>query len=263
MCHCFHLGSSLTIDEKMCETLRDEIDSHLHQTQTSPKGIAFIFGSFDVAGALLDMRGMECTFISLKFAVYRDKNVDPERLACLMHAAATFNYPIGCNYVAFYFVGHGGIDKQGQEFIIPHVQRRNWHNSLSINKYILEPFKQLKLRKNGEERICLFFFDCCLSKSNLSHPTINNFALKEQTFSSVVAYATVTGSKAKGDNIEGGIWTRHLVKQLQRKGVSLSIILDDTHQMVKEETKASSHKQKTCYASSASAVYLNGRPDSE
>ena len=246
----------------MCETLKDEIASQLQQSRQRPKGIAFIFGSFDVAGALFDMRGMEDTFISLKFAVYRGQNVDPERLACLMHAAATFNYPIGCNVVAFYFAGHGGIDKQGQEFIIPNVQKQNW-GSLPINQYILEPFKQLKLQKNGNERTCLFFFDCCLSESNLSHPTTNNFALKKQTFRSIVAYATVTGSKAKGDNIEGGIWTRHLVKQLQRKGVSLSTILDDTHQMVMEETKASSHKQITHYTSSASAVYLNGLPNSK
>ena len=85
----------MTIDEKMCETLKDEIASQLQQSRQRPKGIAFIFGSFDVAGALFDMRGMEDTFISLEFAVYRGQNVDPERLACLMHAAATFNYPIG------------------------------------------------------------------------------------------------------------------------------------------------------------------------
>ena len=255
------IGAPLTIDVKMCATLKDEIASQLQQSCCCPKGIAFIIGSFAPAGAFFDVKGMEDTFISLKFAVYRGQNVDPERLACLMHAAAAFDYPVGCNVVAFYFAGHGGIDKHGQEFIISNLHREN--GSLPINQYILEPFKQLKLQKNGMERTCLFFFDCCLSESNISHQTTSNFALKKQTFRSIVAYATVTGSKAKGDNIEGGIWTRHLVKQLRRKEVPLSTILDDTHQKVIEETKASSYKQLTHYVSTTCGVYLNGRPECE
>ena len=138
----------------------------------------------------------------LNFAAYRCENFSCTNLVYLIEAAAKFgNYPLGYKFIAFYYAGHGGIDKSGREFVIPSQQTRGGTKSvLYIKGDIISPLtceSAAKIRdkrffkKHKKNRKSLFFFDCCLNyKPDLNvHGTEKVFNLKYPQ-DCLVAYAT-------------------------------------------------------------------------
>ena len=212
----------------------------IYSQANHPRGIAFVVGILDPAGAHKDIREMESAFEEepLRFAVFRASDPSCTELAALLIAAAEYEYPITCKFIIFYFAGHGGTDDKGREFVIPRKLKGD-SGFLMIDHNFLGPFRSryddpIPL-KSGERRPCLFLFDCCLSQADIVHTSKNFFDLRNPPRHSIIAYATSPGLKSQGNKTEGGLWTRYLSKNLKKENEPLTKILTDTHGNVSNE----------------------------
>ena len=231
----FYLGkSNKAVLKQKIELCRKE--------KPEAQGIAFIVGMFGPAGTDLDVDHMEATFRSdLNFAVYREKNLTNQELISLVEAAADSNYPDNYKFVAFYYAGHGGVDESGNAFVIPMEVEKDKSGSeyVRIEEHIITPL--ITHRKAGKfGRAYLFFFDCCLSSAPVGGSQPNFKVTANKAPESLVAYATSTFSKARGDSKQGGLWTRYL-NQYLKQDMLLTTALAKTHDAIKDVQ--SSHRE--------------------
>ena len=191
------------------------------------QGIIYIVGVYGADGTAQDVENVESTFKKLNFAVFVVRDPTADEVACLMEAAGDLNYPFKYEYVAFYFAGHGGIDKDEKPFIVGLQKDESKPTQvMCIDDYIINPLKPLQ--EKGKSR--LFFFDCCQSKSKGIEFYTGGRGLKPKPHpGQVVAYATNAGLKSWGDQKHGGIWTHHLCKNLLEYSESVTEILTRTN----------------------------------
>ena len=231
----------------------------------------FVGKSGNPGGTEVDAVNISKTFRELNFAVYPGEDLDHAQLACLVQAAAEYKYPLNYRFIAFYYAGHGGIDNYGREFVLP-LQHRgdDGLNVLYIEDDILSSFRSVSQgvrSKSKKERKFFFFFDCCLN--NTPARSIHGAPLKEKDFSlksipasCLVAFATSINHKSGGDKTYGGLWTRHLCKNLNSTD-SLAMILERTRDDVVNAQEKSTEKdqvtyQRPHYRSDLSTVYFKG-----
>ena len=244
----YYTGTFNVSDEEL-KSVQQLIDNR-YQDKPRAKGIVFIIGVTGAAGTDVDVENMSKTFRDgLEFATFREENVTCSRLACIVKAAATFKYPLKCNYIAFYFAGHGGLDEHHRPFL--KAAEKNSHNDekLLIHDNILNQF-QANFSKSRRKKL-IFFFDCCLSSANSSDG--KSFAMKSPV-SCILAYATSIQQKSIGNSKTGGAWTSQLCNRITEK-ISLSEVLEK----VNEDLRNDGFEQVPHYESSTGPVYLNGQ----
>ena len=162
-------------------------------------GIVGTHGAPD--GTDKDVKNVKSTFENpnMNFAVLTTQDPTSDELTALIAAASEYtDYPPSYEFFSFYFAGHGGTDKDGRPFVQASDAER-----VFIEQKIIEPLRNIRIK------ICLFFFDCCLSNSTRgesSDPSLR----KERPRGEVVAYAVSKGQAASGDSKKGGVWTQHL-----------------------------------------------------
>ena len=197
------------------------------------QGIIFVVGVDGPDGVELDVKNVESTFKQLNFAVHVVRNPTAMELACLLEAAGNIDYPDKYEYVAFYFAGHGGINKDDKSFVVG-LQRGN-KKVLGIKEYIIEPLEPLHTKHIS----CLFFFDCCQLKTYAGVEFFSGIREMPEYAGEVVAYATNVGQYSSGDKIYGGIWTHHLCKNLRKLvGETLQNVLARTYVDVTKTEKS-------------------------
>ena len=231
----------------------------------------FVDKSGNRSGTDVDADNIYKTFRDyLNFATIFSEDLTCAELACLVKAAAEFDrYPLGYNFIAFYYAGHGGIDSSGREFVLPLQPTDGDTKHVLYIKDIISPFtcefavdKRDRLynkhRHYNKNRKCLFFFDCCLTPHLDVHGTEKVFNLKCPQ-DCLVAYATSINLTAGGNDSDGGLWTRHLCHRLKNKEL-LSTILDRTIDDVKDALAKSTKKkyQLPHYETNAGLIYLKG-----
>ena len=103
----------------------------------------------------------------------------------------------------------------------------------------------------------MFFFDCCLSDSNVG----TNREIKPFAFDTppqcIVSFATSPGLTSSGDPVNGGLWTSHFCEYLAKmdRGHTLTQVLDITNNVV---MRSSEFKQPPQYRSCTGPIYLKG-----
>ena len=214
-------------------------------------GIMFAFAMTVVKGARIDLNNVTATFEKhLQFAVHRVEDIKGEDLANFIKAAATAKYPLSCKHKAFYFAGHGGIDKSNRPFFKPVAE--NGSDFFLIRENILAHFQNTKPKDKF-----MFFFDCCLSQAksdqDTSTPSDVEFSLIAPV-RCVIAFATSAGFQSSGDTVNGGQWTASLCKNLEEK-IELGEVLTKTHTDV---MIYSENKQPPQYHSCVGPIYLKG-----
>ena len=231
------------------------------QNKPDAQGIIFVadmlfLGAFGHPGGTdVDADNICKTFRDyLNFATYRIEDPSCSELACLVHAAAEFDkYPLNYDFIAFYYAGHGGIDKSCREFVLPDDDTKN---VLYIKDNIISPLTSAAKLSHKY----IFFFDCCLNYSpGLDvHGTEMMFNL-ESPQNCLVAYATSINQNAGGNVKYGGLWTRHLCQRLKTRDL-LSVILDRTAEDVKNDQarNAEVKYQLPHYTTNAGEIYLKG-----
>ena len=275
ICYYFH-SARPEFSEKDVMVAKEKIRSKCQQ-HPDAQGIIFVVDMLFVGksgnpgGTDVDAANIRKTFSDLNFAVYPGEDLDRTQLACLVQAAAECKYPLNYRFIAFYYAGHGGIDNYGREFVLP-LQHRgdDGLNVLYIEDDILSPFRSVSQgvrSKSKKERKYFFFFDCCLD--NTPARSIHGAPLKEKDFSlksvpasCLVAFATSINHQSGGDKTYGGLWTRHLCKNLNSTE-PLVMILEHTRDDVVNAQKESIEidqvtYQRPHYRSDVGIVYFKG-----
>ena len=247
---------TFTVTHEKLEKMKKNI---IQKCKPNAEGIAFLIGFSDGA----DVQDLSSTFENdLSFAVWSMRAITCAEIACLVKAAVKVQYPPTYKYIVFYYAGHVGVNKSKRSFLVPvQPEGNNEAEVLDIENNILSPFNTKQNRPS-----CLFFFDCCLSKSpvemtedsesNDSCDSMKSVALQEKILNLnapvrclVAYYAT---SVLQGEPIKR-IWTQTLCKNLKKKNLSISRILDLTHDTIKDAGLTLPH-----YESFMGSVYLNG-----
>ncbi len=199
------------IVERAIKDFSDRIDACVkhYNIKKKPQGIIFIVGMYGAAGTDVDVKKVQSTFEhpDINFATLYTQSPTSAELSALIAAASKYEYPsFSYNFIAFYFSGHGGTDKDGNPFVQTLSEGR-----VFIEPSIIEPLKSI-------EKIRLFFFDCCLSQPTTGARNATSSVTssappiikRNRPQGEVVAYAVSKGQKAYGDQKEGGEWTRRL-----------------------------------------------------
>ena len=188
------------------------------------QGIVFIEEMSSAAGANKDGRKMEIVFEKLNFAVFRMTNLPANRMKALTRAIAAVAFPKlkkFYKYIAFYFAGHGGINRSNGGSFIQAVKQGNESDRVYVSSEIINV-----IQLGQKEKRLLFFFDCCMSvapEDGRDPPDIN------VTGSNIlVARASSFGEKSFGVKDGGGFWTSTLCKYLGQDELLIKI-LDDTN----------------------------------
>ena len=189
-------------------------------------------GIFGADGTAEDVENITSTFKELKFAVFSERDLTAEKIACLVVAAAECKFPYKYRCIAFYFAGHGGTDESGEPFIRGLQTDASKKEILRIHDFIVTPWKGLQLTR-------LFFFDCCQSAGSGTPFCRDSDVVKKKPKpypGEVVAFASNTGKKAFGSITSGGVWTHHLCKNL-RKPQPITTVLAWTFEDVRKVQK--------------------------
>ncbi len=233
-----------------------------------PTGIIFVFRIAGAAGTDIDVTNINETFKNhVNFAVHIEENCTHDQLKTFIKEAATFKYPIGCNYIGFYFVGHGKIDEDSRPafMVVPPLtktaEKSEPRTCASLQKDILDLFISNKNEKNKKQNY-MFFFDCCLSyPRNDADPKYYSSIKKPFAFDTpprcIVSFATSPGLTSSGDPVNGGLWTSHFCEYLAKmdRGHTLTQVLEITNDAV---MKCSEFEQPPRYHSCTGHIPLKG-----
>ena len=197
----------------------------------------FIVGMYGAPGTDVDVKKVQTTFEhhNINFAILPIQSPTSARLSAMIAAASKYGYPFCYKFVAFYFSGHGGTDKDGNPFVQTLSEGR-----VFIKQSIIEPLKKI-------ERIRLFFFDCCLSQpliivGALSDATVRSggdtssaasIKTSDHPLGEVIAYAVSKDQKAYGDPKEGGEWTRRLCVNILKPDPIVTVLAKTNGEMRK------------------------------
>ena len=222
----------------------EEIRKLLVTGSSNKPGIAIVVGMCDtkagtgVPGAEVDMENMEKAFKKLNFAVLTRRNPNKQELLAIVQGAADFSYLTeapSCQVIAFYFAGHGGCDNDDKQLFSagPLYAKTSDSSKLHIEA-IASPFypehaEHLKYIKR------LFFFDMCLGKdydygtrSGGAQPPLPTLKYAVPAKGNcLMAFSGSHGYRVRGDETEGGFWTRHLHKSIV-KDVDIYAALAET-----------------------------------
>ena len=223
--------------------LKQKIENRTKEKRA--QGIIFIVGIYGADGTAVDVENVDSTFKKLNFATYVEKDPTTSQIAQLMNAASECNYPYQYKYIAFYFAGHGGRDEAEKPFIKGlQIDDDESAKILHINEHIISPLRKISHLTR------LFFFDCCQSPGSgmayhsSSFRDCGQFTEKIETHSGekiethsgeIIAYATSEGQKSVGDKKQGGIWTYHLCRNLQKAEPITTVLADTFDDVVKEK----------------------------
>ena len=225
----------------------------------------------DPLGTDEDDDNIRKTFAHLNFAVYSIQDPLFRELVNLVETAAEFHlYPLNYKFIAFYYSGHGGVDRDGHEFVLPlQLTGGGREDIVYINDAIISPFTckyavqirdQCFFDKHKRNRTCLFFFDCCLKYNPDLVPGTERVFNLHCPYDCLVAYATSVNLISGGNATYGGLWTRYLCQRLIKRDL-LSAILDHTVEDVRDDQAGNNENvtyQLPYYKSNAGEIYLKG-----
>ena len=232
------------------------------QQKPNASGIAFVIGICGPNGIDIDIKNMSSTFEDLNFAVLSQRNITACEVLSLLNIAPQIVYPLSYKFVAFYFAGHGGIDHNRRAYILPFQHRKQGDlDKVYIEESIVSPFSD-EHSPTLKHRCRILLFDCCLATQSMRKdpddhsPEPQKFRI-EAPGGCLVAYATSRSSESEGDKQRGGLWTSHLHNNMKLP-LPINVILDRTHDAVKNESIASGRLQESNYHSNIGEVYLKG-----
>ena len=184
------------------------------------QGMIFLVAMSSAKGANKDIDRMAGIFGELNFAVFPMPNLLANELKDLSQAIAGFQFPQTrfFKYVAFYFAGHGGINRSNGDSFIQAVKPRHESDRVYISSDIINV-----IQLGQKEKCLLFFFDCCMSLA----PDDGKDALPTINFTRsniLVARAASFGEKSFGTKDGGGYWTSTLCKYLGDNDLLVAIL---------------------------------------
>ena len=202
------------------------------------KRTALVIGNADYKTAPLrnpvnDARDMAKTLRSLNFDVIEEINANEREMVLAIDQFYTRlkRAEVG----VFYFAGHG-MQVHGVNYLIPVKARVTTETDLQFEA--VDAGRVLGKMQSAGNRLNIVILDACRDNpfKRSFRTTEKGLAQMDAPKGTIIAYATSPGSVAADGRGRNGIYTKHLLKNIGRKGMSVYDVFRETGLGVMEET---------------------------
>ena len=231
----------------------------LPSTAFAASRVALVIGNGAYSNARLrnpvnDAKGIAAALKRLDFDVMLITDADKRTMK---QAISDFGHKLGSADIRFfYFAGHG-MQVRGENFLIPVRSEVMVESDVEFES--VNAARILGNMRNAGPGVNIVMLDACRNNpfaSNSFRSSSRGLAKMDAPTGSLIVYATAPGSVAADGSGNNGLFTEHLLKHIERKGVALDDVVRDVRGGV---AKASSGRQVPWASESLlSAVYLNG-----
>lgn len=207
-----------------------------------------------LANPVNDANDMELTLRELGFTVLKATNANLQTMEALINE---FGEKLrGSSVALFFFAGHG-LQVDGENYLVPVGAVIG--KQADVKYATVHVGKVLDQLGDDPQRANIIILDACRNNPFRSFRSLNGgLAPLDAPAGSLIAYATAPGKVASDGSGRNGLYTGELLKQMRVPGQSLSDVLMQTGNSVRERSNG---VQVPWQASSLTRhVYLKGQP---
>ena len=136
----------------------------------------------------------------------------------------------------FYYAGHG-VQAQGSNYLIP--LQANISREIQLKRKAIDAGLVLDAMGAANNGLNIVILDACRDNpyANSFRNTTRGLARMDSPKGSLIAYATAPGDVADDGEGRNGVFTKHLLEQMQKPGVQVEQVFKQVTQAVHAETR--------------------------
>ena len=136
----------------------------------------------------------------------------------------------------FYYAGHG-VQAQGSNYLIP--LQANISREIQLKRKAIDAGLVLDAMGAANNGLNIVILDACRDNpyENSFRNTTRGLARMDSPKGSLIAYATAPGDVAADGDGRNGVFTKHLLEQMQKPGVQVEQVFKQVTQAVHAETR--------------------------
>ena len=136
----------------------------------------------------------------------------------------------------FYYAGHG-VQAQGSNYLIP--LQANISREIQLKRKAIDAGLVLDAMGAANNGLNIVILDACRDNpyANSFRNTTRGLARMDSPKGSLIAYATAPGDVAADGDGRNGVFTKHLLEQMQKPGVQVEQVFKQVTQAVHAETR--------------------------
>ena len=136
----------------------------------------------------------------------------------------------------FYYAGHG-VQAQGSNYLIP--LQANISREIQLKRKAIDAGLVLDAMGAANNGLNIVILDACRDNpyENSFRNTTRGLARMDSPTGSLIAYATAPGDVAADGDGRNGVFTKHLLEQMQKPGVQVEQVFKQVTQAVHAETR--------------------------
>ena len=192
------------------------------------------YQSSPLRNPLNDARDMAAALKGLGFEVHSllDADVSSMEQAILDFGDRLRDGGVGL----FYYAGHG-VQAQGSNYLIP--LQANISREIQLKRKAIDAGLVLDAMGAANNGLNIVILDACRDNpyENSFRNTTRGLARMDSPKGSLIAYATAPGDVAADGEGRNGVFTKHLLEQMQKPGVQVEQVFKQVTQAVHAETR--------------------------
>ena len=192
------------------------------------------YQSSPLRNPLNDARDMAAALEGLGFEVHSllDADVSSMEQAILDFGDRLRDGGVGL----FYYAGHG-VQAQGSNYLIP--LQANISREIQLKRKAIDAGLVLDAMGAANNGLNIVILDACRDNpyANSFRNTTRGLARMDSPKGSLIAYATAPGDVAADGEGRNGVFTKHLLEQMQKPGVQVEQVFKQVTQAVHAETR--------------------------
>ena len=192
------------------------------------------YQSSPLRNPLNDARDMAAALQGLGFEVHSllDADVSSMEQAILDFGDRLRDGGVGL----FYYAGHG-VQAQGSNYLIP--LQANISREIQLKRKAIDAGLVLDAMGAANNGLNIVILDACRDNpyENSFRNTTRGLARMDSPKGSLIAYATAPGDVAADGEGRNGVFTKHLLEQMQKPGVQVEQVFKQVTQAVHAETR--------------------------
>ena len=136
----------------------------------------------------------------------------------------------------FYYAGHG-VQAQGSNYLIP--LQANISREIQLKRKAIDAGLVLDAMGAANNGLNIVILDACRDNpyANSFRNTTRGLARMDSPKGSLIAYATAPGDVAADGDGRNGVFTKHLLEQMQKPGMQVEQVFKQVTQAVHAETR--------------------------
>ena len=192
------------------------------------------YSSSPLRNPLNDARDMAAALKGLGFQVHSLLDADAGQME---QAILDFGDRLRAGGVGlFYYAGHG-VQAQGSNYLIP--LQANISREIQLKRKAIDAGLVLDAMGAANNGLNIVILDACRDNpyANSFRNTTRGLARMDSPKGSLIAYATAPGDVAADGDGRNGVFTKHLLEQMQKPGVQVEQVFKQVTQAVHAETR--------------------------